>query len=59
MQVLYALNGLPDLGRVKGSILRYILIFPKCQEEGRVVFTVDVCRRTPNVVTPIHTRLPR
>ena len=51
LHVLYALNRLPDIGRVKSSVLRYLAIFPKCQDEERTFFIVDVCRRTWNIVT--------
>ena len=46
LQVLCALNLLPYIGRIKGSILHYIAIFPRCQDEERTFFIVDVCRHT-------------
>jgi len=46
LQVLYTLNRLPKIGRVNGSILHYLAIFPRCQDEERTFFIVDVCRRT-------------
>jgi hypothetical protein len=46
LQVVYVLNRISEIGSVKGSLLGYLPIFPRCQDEERAFFIVDVCRRT-------------